>query len=51
MNFFKSDTLQFRELLNPKKTGKKVFGGESATELLKIITQKVINSKKKVPKF
>ena len=37
---------QFSGLSNPKKSGKKVFGGKDATELLKLITLKVIEQQK-----
>ena len=45
MNFFRFVMLLFSELHN-LKTGKKIFGGENATELLKMITQKVIEQQK-----
>ena len=44
--FFQVRYATVQRLAQSEKTGKKVFGGESATELLKIITQKVIEQQK-----
>ena len=44
--FFQVRYATVQRIAQSEKTGKKVFGGESATELLKIITQKVIEQQK-----
>ena len=44
--FFQVRYATVQRIAQSEKTGKKVFGGESATELLKIITQKVIKQQK-----
>lgn len=44
--FFQVRFATVQRIAQSEKTGKKIFGGESATELLKMITQKVIEQQK-----
>ncbi len=44
--FFQVRYATVQRIAQSEKTGKKIFGGESATELLKMITQKVIEQQK-----
>tara|TARA_Y100000385_G_scaffold288103_1_gene353873 strand:+ start:207 stop:2267 length:2061 start_codon:yes stop_codon:yes gene_type:complete len=44
--FFQVRYATVQRIAQSEKTGKKVFGGESASELLKMITQKVIEQQK-----
>ena len=44
--FFQVRYATVQRIVQSEKTGKKVFGGESASELLKMITQKVIEQQK-----
>ena len=44
--FFKVRYANVQRIAQSEKTGKKIFGGESATKLLKMITQKVIEQQK-----
>jgi polyphosphate kinase len=44
--FFQVRYATVQRIAQSEKTGKKIFGGENATELLKMITQKVIEQQK-----
>src|SRR6056300_323279 len=44
--FFQVHYATVQRIAQSEKTGKKIFGGENATELLKMITQKVIEQQK-----
>jgi polyphosphate kinase len=44
--FFQVRYATVQRIVQSEKTGKKIFGGESATKLLKMITQKVIEQQK-----
>ena len=49
--FFQVRYATVQRIAQSEKTGKKIFGGESATELLKMITQKVIGQQKESTKI
>ena len=49
--FFQVRYATVQRIAQSEKTGKKVFGGENASELLKMITKKVIEQQKESTKI